>query len=109
MLRQETSSSDRSRPWWTACATPPRRSDPRRSPGAGRRSPAAGRRPPAAGRNLTSWPSLQTDIRNAGGTWVDEQVHVSTSGPNVLVTSRKSDDLPAFCKTALEVFSDART
>lgn len=61
------------------------------------------------GRTLTSWPSLQTDIRNAGGTWVDEQVRVCTSGPNVLVTSRKPDDLPAFCETALEVFSDTRT
>jgi protease I len=61
------------------------------------------------GRTLTSWPSLKTDIRNAGGTWVDEQVAVCSSGPNVLVTSRKPDDLPAFCKTALEVFSDART
>lgn len=47
---------------------------------------------------LTSWPSLQTDIRNAGGTWVDTEVQVCTAGPNVLVTSRKPDDLPAFCK-----------
>ena len=50
------------------------------------------------GRTLTSWPSLQTDIRNAGGKWVDEEVQVCTSGPNVLITSRKPDDLPAFCK-----------
>ena len=50
------------------------------------------------GRTLTSWPSLQTDIRNAGGTWVDTEVQVCTSGPNVLVTSRKPDDLPAFCQ-----------
>jgi len=50
------------------------------------------------GRTLTSWPSLQTDIRNAGGSWVDAEVQVCTSGPNVLVTSRKPDDLPAFCK-----------
>jgi protease I len=50
------------------------------------------------GRTLTSWPSLQTDIRNAGGNWVDEEVQVCTSGPNVLITSRKPDDLPAFCK-----------
>jgi protease I len=49
------------------------------------------------GRTLTSWPSLQTDIRNAGGSWVDAEVQVCTSGPNVLVTSRKPDDLPAFC------------
>ncbi len=44
------------------------------------------------GRTLTSWPSLQTDIRNAGGTWVDEEVVVDGN----LVTSRKPDDLPAF-------------
>jgi protease I len=50
------------------------------------------------GRTLTSWPSLQTDIRNAGGKWVDEEVQVCTSGPNVLITSRNPDDLPAFCK-----------
>jgi protease I len=40
---------------------------------------------------------LQTDIRNAGGNWVDAEVQVCSSGPNVLVTSRKPDDLPAFC------------
>ncbi|WP_030669196.1 type 1 glutamine amidotransferase domain-containing protein [Streptomyces sp. NRRL B-1347] len=50
------------------------------------------------GRTLTSWPSLRTDIRNAGGTWVDQEVQVCTAGPNVLVTSRKPDDLPAFCR-----------
>jgi len=50
-----------------------------------------------AGRTLTSWPSLQTDIRNAGGAWVDTQVQVCSAGPNVLITSRKPDDLPAFC------------
>jgi len=61
------------------------------------------------GRTLTSWPSLKTDIRNAGGTWVDEEVSVCSNGPNVLVTSRNPDDLPAFCKTLLEVFADART
>jgi protease I len=44
------------------------------------------------GRTLTSWPSLQTDIRNAGGAWVDEEVHVDAG----LVTSRKPDDLEAF-------------
>lgn len=48
------------------------------------------------GRTLTSWPSLQTDIRNAGGTWVDEQVKVCTGGPNTLITSRRPDDLSAF-------------
>ncbi len=59
-------------------------------------------------RTLTSWPSLKTDIENAGGTWVDQEVKVCTNGPNVLVTSRKPDDLPAFCNTLLEVFEDAR-
>ncbi len=44
------------------------------------------------GRTLTSFPSLQTDIRNAGGNWVDEEVHVD----NGLVTSRRPDDIPAF-------------
>ena len=60
------------------------------------------------GRTLTSWPSLQTDIRNAGGTWVDTEVQVCSAGPNVLVTSRKPDDLPAFCSRLLEVFADER-
>jgi protease I len=55
-------------------------------------------------RTLTSWPSLRTDIRNAGGKWVDEQVFVCTSGPNDLVTSRKPDDLDAFCSKLVEVF-----
>ncbi|GGV75258.1 glutamine amidotransferase [Streptomyces griseoloalbus] len=57
------------------------------------------------GRELTSWPSLRTDIRNAGGTWVDEQVKVCDHGPNKLVTSRKPDDLKAFCETFLDVFA----
>lgn len=56
------------------------------------------------GRTLTSWPSLRTDIENAGGTWVDEQVKVDTTGPNTLVTSRKPDDLKAFCAAALREF-----
>ncbi|MBC2903098.1 type 1 glutamine amidotransferase domain-containing protein [Streptomyces cupreus] len=57
------------------------------------------------GRVLTSWPSLRTDIRNAGGTWVDEQVKVCDHGPNKLVTSRKPADLKAFCETFLDVFA----
>lgn len=48
------------------------------------------------GRTLTSWPSLRTDIVNAGGTWQDDDVVVCTDGPNTLVSSRKPDDLPAF-------------
>ena len=57
------------------------------------------------GRTLTSWPSLKTDIRNAGGTWVDEEVRVCTAGPNVLITSRRPDDLKAFCQEAVETFA----
>lgn len=56
------------------------------------------------GRTLTSWPSLRTDLTNAGATWVDEQVKVCTGGPNTLVTSRKPDDLKAFNETFLSVF-----
>ena len=57
------------------------------------------------GRSLTSWPSLRTDIGNAGGTWVDEQVKICDHGPGKLVTSRKPDDLKAFCEAFLDVFS----
>jgi len=56
------------------------------------------------GRTLTSWPSLQTDIRNAGGDWVDQEV-VCDEG---LVTSRKPDDLKAFCAKAIEEFAEGR-
>jgi len=56
------------------------------------------------GRKVTSWPSLETDIRNAGGTWVDEEVVVD----NGLVTSRKPDDLPAFNKKLVEEFAEGR-
>ena len=56
------------------------------------------------GRTMTSWPSLATDIRNAGGTWVDAEVQVCTDGPNTLVTSRKPDDLPAFCEQLVKAF-----
>ena len=50
------------------------------------------------GRTVTSWPSLKTDIENAGGTWVDEEVHVDSG----LTTSRKPDDLPAFNAKMIE-------
>ncbi|MGW2572823.1 type 1 glutamine amidotransferase domain-containing protein [Streptomyces sp. NPDC001537] len=58
------------------------------------------------GRELTSWPSLKTDIRNAGGTWVDEQVKIDDNGAGKLVTSRKPDDLKAFCDAFLHVFAE---
>jgi len=54
------------------------------------------------GRTLTSWPSLRTDVRNAGGTWVDEEVHTDRG----LVTSRKPADLPAFCRKMIEEFRE---
>jgi protease I len=57
------------------------------------------------GRTVTSWPSLQTDLKNAGAKWVDREV-VEDNG---LVTSRKPDDLPAFNKKVIELFSQARS
>ena len=54
------------------------------------------------GRALTSWPSLKTDIRNAGGVWVDEEVRVDHG----LVSSRRPDDLPAFCAKIVEEFAE---
>jgi protease I len=54
------------------------------------------------GRKITSWPSLRTDIRNAGGNWVDEEVVVDEG----LVSSRKPDDLPAFCSKLVEEFCE---
>jgi len=58
----------------------------------------------ARGRTLTSWPTLQTDIRNAGGNWVDEEVVVDDG----LVTSRKPDDIPAFNEKMIEEFCEGR-
>ncbi|MGE0218830.1 type 1 glutamine amidotransferase domain-containing protein [Mycolicibacterium sp.] len=55
-------------------------------------------------REITSWPSLQTDLRNAGARWVDEEVVVCSNGPSTLVSSRKPDDLPTFCAAMLKVF-----
>lgn len=60
------------------------------------------------GRTMTSWPSLQTDIRNAGGTWVDEELQICTAGPNTLISSRKPDDLPAFNGAIVEHFAKVR-
>jgi len=57
------------------------------------------------GRKVTSWPSLRTDLRNAGAEWVDQEVVVS----NGLVTSRKPDDLPAFNQSMVDLFSQAST
>jgi protease I len=54
-----------------------------------------------SGRRMTSWPSLQTDLRNAGAEWVDEEVVVD----GTLVTSRKPDDLPAFTEKLVELFA----
>jgi protease I len=56
------------------------------------------------GRTLTSWPSLRTDLTNAGGTWVDEEVFTDRG----LVTSRKPDDIPAFNKKMIEAFAESK-
>jgi deglycase len=58
----------------------------------------------AKGHRMTSWPSLKTDIQNAGAEWVDEEVVVD----GTLITSRKPDDLPAFNRALIKVFGAAR-
>lgn len=55
------------------------------------------------GRTITSWPSLETDVRNAGGAWVDKQVQLDQK----LLTSRKPEDLPAFCAQLVELLATA--
>jgi protease I len=57
-----------------------------------------------SGRRMTSWPSLKNDLKNAGAQWVDEEVVVD----NGLVTSRKPDDLPAFCAKMIEEIAEGR-
>ncbi|SOR27602.1 Intracellular protease 1 [Methylorubrum extorquens] len=58
----------------------------------------------ARGRRLTSWPSLQTDLKNAGAEWVDQEAVVDQG----LVTSRKPDDIPAFNSEVIKLFASAR-
>jgi protease I len=58
----------------------------------------------ARGRQMTSWPSLKTDLKNAGANWVDKEVVVDQK----LVTSRKPDDIPAFNQEMIQLFSTAR-
>jgi protease I len=55
------------------------------------------------GRTITSWPSLETDVKNAGGAWVDKQVQLDQK----LLTSRKPDDLPAFCAKLVDMLTNA--
>jgi protease I len=56
------------------------------------------------GRTLTSWPSLKTDLSNAGATWLDREVIMD----NGLVTSRKPDDIPAFNQKMIEAFAEGK-
>jgi protease I len=60
------------------------------------------------GRCMTSWPSVRTDLVNAGADWRDEEVIVCDHVPGVIVSSRKPDDLPAFCKALVEQFALTR-
>ncbi|MBB4919695.1 protease I [Streptosporangium saharense] len=56
-------------------------------------------------RTITSWPSLRTDLTNAGANWQDQEVVICVAGTNTLVSSRRPDDLKAFSQAALDVFS----
>jgi protease I len=56
------------------------------------------------GKKMTSWPSLKTDLKNAGANWVDEQVVQDGN----LITSRKPDDIPAFSKTLIEAIASGK-
>lgn len=62
-----------------------------------------------SGRTLTSFPSIRTDITNAGGTWKDLEVVVDSKGPNTLITSRNPGDLPAFNSTLVTEFAADNT
>ena len=61
------------------------------------------------GRTITSWPSVATDLRNAGANWVDKEVVECSRGPNTLVSSRKPDDLPAFSKALVGAFAKEKS
>ena len=57
------------------------------------------------GRTITSYPSVKTDIQNAGGDWVDQEVAICENGPNQLISSRRPDDLPAFNEAIVRVLA----
>jgi protease I len=61
------------------------------------------------GRTMTSWPSVATDLRNAGANRVDEEVVECSRGPSTLISSRKPDDLPAFCAKLVEAFATGKS
>jgi protease I len=61
-----------------------------------------------AGRTVTSWPSLRTDIMNAGGEWIDEEVVIDANGSSTVVTSRGPADLPRFCEQLVQTFAESR-
>jgi protease I len=58
------------------------------------------------GRTVTSTPSRQTDLRNAGARWLDEEVTICRAGDGVLITSRGGGDLPAFCRALIDAFAE---